>query len=93
MVLRFFIYTQWGGWLKKLGEGTGEEIPEVEVIVRTINVCGGHILSKEVLSHHEYETLSQLTNQLCHHLLKLENHKVKLNIIGMIIVQFIREFY
>ncbi|XP_047965729.1 probably inactive copalyl diphosphate synthase 3-like [Salvia hispanica] len=69
------LHEAWGGWLKKLGEGTGEEIPEVEVIVRTINVCGGHILSKEVLSHHEYETLSQLTNQLCHHLLKLENHK------------------
>ncbi|KAL1532382.1 Gly-Xaa carboxypeptidase [Salvia divinorum] len=66
------LHEAWGGWLKKLGEGTGEEIPEVEVIVRTINICGGHILSKEVLSHHEYKTLSQLTNQLCHH---LENHK------------------
>ncbi|XP_057799334.1 probably inactive copalyl diphosphate synthase 3-like isoform X2 [Salvia miltiorrhiza] len=69
------LHEAWGGWLKKLGEGTGEEIQEVEVMVRSINICGGHILSKEVLSHHEYNTLSQLTNQICHHLLKLQNHK------------------
>ncbi|KAH6804544.1 hypothetical protein C2S51_032791 [Perilla frutescens var. frutescens] len=68
------LHEAWGGWLKKLGEGT--ERQEVEVIVRTINICGGHILSKEVLVHHEYKIISQLTNRICHHLLKLENQKM-----------------
>lgn len=72
------LYIQWGGWLKKLGEGETEERQEAELIVRTINICGGHILSKQILSHHEYKTLSQLTNQICHN---LHNSKVRYYII------------
>nr|UVC58046.1 CPS3 protein [Isodon rubescens] len=62
------LHEAWGGWLKKLGEGETEERQEAELIARTINICGGHILSKQILSHHEYKTLSQLTNQICHNL-------------------------
>nr|UNZ11792.1 diterpene synthase class II [Scutellaria barbata] len=71
----YLLIEAWGGWLKNLGEGA-EEREEVEVIVRTINICGGHLASKEILSHTEYRTLSALTNKICHHLQRLQNDKM-----------------
>ncbi|KAL7122331.1 hypothetical protein ACP275_01G039000 [Erythranthe tilingii] len=70
----------WGAWLKKLtGEGH-EEIEQVELIVGTLNICGGHISSKDdTLSHDEYRTLSRLSNKICHQLAEFENGNKKVN--------------
>ncbi|KAL8063598.1 hypothetical protein ABFX02_01G036800 [Erythranthe guttata] len=70
----------WGAWLKKLtGEGD-DEIEQVELIVGTLNICGGHISPKDdKLSHDEYRTLSRLTNKICHQLAEFENRNKKVN--------------
>ncbi|KAI3472948.1 hypothetical protein Pfo_028004 [Paulownia fortunei] len=68
----------WGVWLKKLDKGE-EEIQEVELLVKTINICGGHVVSKEILSHNEYRTLTWLTNKICHQLREFENGNEKVN--------------
>ncbi|KAL8063600.1 hypothetical protein ABFX02_01G036900 [Erythranthe guttata] len=70
----------WGAWLKKLtGEGD-EEIKQVELIVGTLNICGGHISSKDdKLSHDEYTTLCRLSNKICGQLAEFENGTKKVN--------------
>ncbi|KAL0330181.1 UNVERIFIED_CONTAM: Syn-copalyl diphosphate synthase TPS3, chloroplastic [Sesamum radiatum] len=66
---------QWGVWLNKLGRGE-EEIQEAELLVSTINICSGYIVSEETLSNNEYNTLSALTNNICCRLRQLEKEKV-----------------
>ncbi|KAL0330182.1 UNVERIFIED_CONTAM: Syn-copalyl diphosphate synthase TPS3, chloroplastic [Sesamum radiatum] len=65
----------WGVWLNKLGRGE-EEIQEAELLVSTINICSGYIVSEETLSNNEYNTLSALTNNICCRLRQLEKEKV-----------------
>ncbi|KAL0393920.1 UNVERIFIED_CONTAM: Syn-copalyl diphosphate synthase TPS3, chloroplastic [Sesamum latifolium] len=65
----------WGVWLNKLGRGE-EEIQEAELLVSTINICSGYIVSEETLSNNEYNTLSGLTNKMCCQLRQLEKEKV-----------------
>ncbi|KAL7159557.1 hypothetical protein ABFS83_01G035500 [Erythranthe nasuta] len=70
----------WGAWLKKLtGEGD-EEIEQVELIVGTLNIYGGHISPKDdnILSHDECTTLCRLSNKICGQL-AVENGNKKVN--------------
>nr|UNZ93475.1 copalyl diphosphate synthase [Scutellaria baicalensis] len=67
----------WQIWLMKHGEGN-EAIHEVELLIDTINICGGHIASESILSHSEYRTLSGLTNKICHQLREIEKGNEKL---------------
>ncbi|PIN03010.1 Copal-8-ol diphosphate hydratase [Handroanthus impetiginosus] len=64
-------------WLKKLGQGD-EEFKQVELLIQTINICGGHIVSKDILSHDEYRALSRLANKI---VVNLENGNEK--VMGM----------
>ncbi|KAK4435737.1 Syn-copalyl diphosphate synthase TPS3, chloroplastic [Sesamum alatum] len=65
----------WGVWLNKLGQGE-EEIQEAELLVSTISICSGYIVSEETLSNNEYNALSSLTNKICRQLQQLEKDKV-----------------
>nr|ALI57121.1 copalyl diphosphate synthase [Scoparia dulcis] len=63
------LYDAWGVWLKRLGENEEESQESIEPIVGTINICGGHIASKEFLfSHPQCTALSVLTSKICHQL-------------------------
>ncbi|KAL0312163.1 UNVERIFIED_CONTAM: Syn-copalyl diphosphate synthase TPS3, chloroplastic [Sesamum radiatum] len=69
------LFDTWGVWLNKLGRRE-EEIQEAELLVSTINICSGYIVSKETLSNNEYTTLSGLTNKICCQLRQLKREKV-----------------
>ncbi|KAL7122325.1 hypothetical protein ACP275_01G038600 [Erythranthe tilingii] len=74
----------WGAWLKKLTGDVDEETEQVELIVGTLNICGGHISSKDdnILSHDEYTTLSRLTNKICRQLAEFENGMKNMGIVN-----------
>ncbi|PIN17550.1 Copal-8-ol diphosphate hydratase [Handroanthus impetiginosus] len=66
----------WGVWLTKLHEGE-DNYSEAELLATTLIICAGHIAYKEdILSHHEYKTLSSLTNEICQQLQLIQNSKV-----------------
>ncbi|PIN03008.1 Copal-8-ol diphosphate hydratase [Handroanthus impetiginosus] len=67
----------WDAWLKKPGQGD-EEFGQVGLLIQTINICGGHVVSRDMLSHDEYRTLSRLLHKI---ITKLDNGNEK--IMGM----------
>nr|WJZ49118.1 syn-copalyl diphosphate [Scutellaria barbata] len=67
----------WQIWLMKHVEGN-DAIHEAELLVDTINICGGHIVSEGILSQNEYKTLSGLTSKICHQLGEIEKGNEKL---------------
>nr|ATD12165.1 (+)-copalyl diphosphate synthase [Marrubium vulgare] len=68
----------WGVWLMKLQQGKGDSGADAELLTNTINICAGHTaLNGDVLSHHEYKTLSSLTSKICQQLSQIQNQKVK----------------
>ncbi|KAL3810388.1 hypothetical protein ACJIZ3_000025 [Penstemon smallii] len=62
----------WGVWLKKLHNTMAND---ADLLVTTLNICSGHVSMEEILSH-EYKTLSNLTNKICHWLSEYQNRKV-----------------
>ena len=56
-------------------EGEGYRT-EAELLVRTINLCGGRSLSEELLAHPQYRHLSLLINRVCNELGPFYFHKV-----------------
>ncbi|XP_011081991.1 copal-8-ol diphosphate hydratase, chloroplastic-like isoform X2 [Sesamum indicum] len=65
----------WGVWLNKQRRGD-DEIQAAELLVSTINICSGYIVSEETLFKNEYNTLSDLTNKICCRLRQLEKENV-----------------
>ncbi|KAG8375379.1 hypothetical protein BUALT_Bualt10G0093900 [Buddleja alternifolia] len=64
-----------GTWLMKLHEGVANWGEDAELLITTLNICGGHIQSAETLSHHDYNTFSNLINKICHQLFEYQNKK------------------
>ncbi|PIN17901.1 Copal-8-ol diphosphate hydratase [Handroanthus impetiginosus] len=66
----------WVVWLTKLHDEE-DNYSEAELLATTLNICAGHIPYKEdILFHHEYKTLSSLTNKICRQLQLIHNKKV-----------------
>lgn len=63
---------QWEDWLMTWTEKE-DSVPQgaTELLVRTINLCAGRSVSKELLSHPHYVRLATRTNTLCHRLSRL----------------------
>ncbi|KAL3846297.1 hypothetical protein ACJIZ3_003700 [Penstemon smallii] len=66
----------WGVWLKKLVHN--EMGNDAELLATTLNICAGHASIEEIISHHEYKSLSNLTNKICCWLNDYQNKKVNI---------------
>ncbi|KAL7102177.1 hypothetical protein ACP275_08G103000 [Erythranthe tilingii] len=77
-IMNLQLRNAWGEWLMKIEQGeTSINEVEAEFLVTTSNICAGRIAFKEdILSHHEYKTLSTLTNKICRKLRQIQNEKV-----------------
>ncbi|KAL3818448.1 hypothetical protein ACJIZ3_004353 [Penstemon smallii] len=65
----------WVEWLKTLHN---EMANDAELLVTTLNICSGRASTEEILSHHEYKYLANLTNKICHRLSEYQNKKVNI---------------
>ncbi|PWA75544.1 hypothetical protein CTI12_AA241410 [Artemisia annua] len=64
----------WMMWLLNWRKGE-DVLGEAELIVQTVYMSSGRCLSKESLSHPQYQSISSLTNDICHILFhKDDNH-------------------
>lgn len=63
---------QWEDWLMTWRDRE-DSAPQgaTELLVRTINLCAGRSVSKELLSHPHYVRLATCTHTLCHRLSRL----------------------
>ncbi|KAF8401695.1 hypothetical protein HHK36_012641 [Tetracentron sinense] len=70
MDIRYHLQCAWETWLFTwVGEEEEDRNhEETELLVHTINLCSGYLLSEELLSHPHYERLSLLTNRVSHQL-------------------------
>ncbi|KAH0649414.1 hypothetical protein KY285_034662 [Solanum tuberosum] len=66
------LHSAWGAWLMCVGEEKTACQIEAELLVRTINLCGGHMVDDEIISSTDYKNISNVTNKVC---FKLQNRK------------------
>ncbi|KAL8053437.1 hypothetical protein ABFX02_05G070900 [Erythranthe guttata] len=68
----------WGVWLMKIEQGNNGVDDNPELLVSTLNICAGHIAfnNEDILSHHDYIILCNLTNKICQQLHQIQNEKV-----------------
>ncbi|CAN1271045.1 (-)-kolavenyl diphosphate synthase TPS28, chloroplastic, partial [Linum perenne] len=72
----------WEEWMLKWEEEGDRGVGEAELVVKTLNLAAGRLSSEEflVLSHEDnnplYHKLANLTNQICHQLVRFSNGKV-----------------
>ncbi|CAK9147053.1 unnamed protein product [Ilex paraguariensis] len=69
------LHQAWEMWLLKWEEKGDVYQVEAELLVRTINLCAGRWISEELLSHPEYQCLSDTTNRVCHQLRQYQPNK------------------
>ncbi|KAK1373029.1 Ent-copalyl diphosphate synthase [Heracleum sosnowskyi] len=62
------LHQAWGMWLLTWQEEGDVDKAKAQLLEQTINICAGRLTSEEILSHPQYKTLSNITNQLCHQL-------------------------
>ncbi|CAN4116364.1 unnamed protein product [Withania somnifera] len=67
------LFSAWGTWLMSVGEEKTACQEETELLVRTINLCGGHMVDDEIMSSIDYKNISNITNKVC---FKLRSGKV-----------------
>ncbi|XP_059275465.1 copal-8-ol diphosphate hydratase, chloroplastic-like isoform X1 [Lycium ferocissimum] len=67
------LHSAWGTWLMSVGEEKTARQEEAELLVRTINLCGGHMVDDELISSIDYKNISNITNKVCY---KLQSGKV-----------------
>lgn len=63
-------------WLLTWQEDGDVDKAKAQLLEQTINICAGRLTSEEILSHPQYKTLSNITNQLCHQLGPFQYGKV-----------------
>ncbi|KAL9430942.1 hypothetical protein AB3S75_026186 [Citrus x aurantiifolia] len=69
----------WEKWLTKWQDDGNSHRGVAELLVQTINLSAGRLLSEELLCHPEYARLSYLTNRICHTLGHYHKQKVQVN--------------
>ncbi|KAL8521804.1 hypothetical protein ACS0TY_012097 [Phlomoides rotata] len=74
--------TVWRIWLKKLEQGEAHGGADAELLTTTIISCANQHM---ILSHPDYNTLSKLTNTICHKLSQIRLQKL---LILVLIVYF-----
>lgn len=62
------LHSAWGTWLMSVGEEKTSCQIEAELLVRTINLCGGHMVDDELISSIYYKNISNITNKVCFNL-------------------------
>ncbi|PHT93333.1 Copal-8-ol diphosphate hydratase, chloroplastic [Capsicum annuum] len=67
------LHSAWGTWLMSIGEEKSAGQEEAELLVRTINLCGGLMVDDDILSNIDYKNISNITNKVC---FKLQSGKV-----------------
>ncbi|KAK6782786.1 hypothetical protein RDI58_020582 [Solanum bulbocastanum] len=67
------LHSVWGTWLMCVREEKTACQIESELLVRTINLCGGHMVDDEIISSIDYKNISNVTNKVC---FTLQNRKV-----------------
>ncbi|XP_057799339.1 copalyl diphosphate synthase 2, chloroplastic-like [Salvia miltiorrhiza] len=66
----------WSQWFMKLRQGEANSGEDAELLANTLNICAGLIaFNEDVLLHHEYTTLSTLTNKICKRLSQIKDNK------------------
>ncbi|PHT58501.1 Copal-8-ol diphosphate hydratase, chloroplastic [Capsicum baccatum] len=68
------LHSAWGTWLMSIGEEKSAGQEEAELLVRTINLCGGLMVDDDILSNIDYKNISNITNKVC---FKLQSGKVR----------------
>ncbi|KAM0027838.1 putative ent-copalyl diphosphate synthase [Helianthus debilis subsp. tardiflorus] len=63
------LHHAWEMWLTRWHYGV-EVTGEAELMVQTINMTAGRWVSKELITHPQYQRLSSITNSMCHELSK-----------------------
>ncbi|KAM3397400.1 copal-8-ol diphosphate hydratase, chloroplastic [Capsicum galapagoense] len=67
------LHSAWVTWLMSIGEEKSAGQEEAELLVRTINLCGGLMVDDDILSNIDYKNISNITNKVC---FKLQSGKV-----------------
>ncbi|MCD7469411.1 hypothetical protein HAX54_008456 [Datura stramonium] len=67
------LHSVWGRWLMSVGEEKTACQEKAELVVRTINLCGGHMVDDDIISSIDYKNISDITNKVC---FKLQTGKV-----------------
>nr|AEZ55684.1 copalyl diphosphate synthase 2 [Salvia miltiorrhiza] len=75
----------WSQWFMKLRQGEANGGEDAELLANTLNICAGLIaFNEDVLLHHEYTTLSTLTNKICKRLSQIKDNKVKMQALEVV---------
>ncbi|XP_022759729.1 ent-copalyl diphosphate synthase, chloroplastic-like [Durio zibethinus] len=69
----------WEKWMLMWLEEGGRHQGAAELVVQTINLISGRWSLEELLSHPQYELLSNVTNRVCHQLCHYQKQKVHEN--------------
>nr|UVE15961.1 nomal-copalyl diphosphate synthase [Leonurus japonicus] len=65
----------WRVWLRKVQQGEGHGGADAELLTTTLNSCANQ---HTIFSHHpDYNTLSKLTNTICHKLSQIQHQNVQ----------------
>ncbi|KAL1552548.1 Gly-Xaa carboxypeptidase [Salvia divinorum] len=76
----FDIYTRhqlknaWSQWFMKVQQREANGGDDAELLANTLNICSA-AFNEDVLLHHEYTTLSALTNKICMRLSQIKDKK------------------
>ncbi|KAI7755485.1 hypothetical protein M8C21_031659 [Ambrosia artemisiifolia] len=68
------LHHAWEMWLTRWHDGV-EVRSDAELMVQTINMTSGRWVSKELVTHPQYQRLATVTNNICHELSKFHNSK------------------
>nr|A0A075FA51.1 RecName: Full=(+)-copalyl diphosphate synthase 3, chloroplastic; Short=MvCPS3; Flags: Precursor [Marrubium vulgare]AIE77092.1 (+)-copalyl diphosphate synthase [Marrubium vulgare] len=68
---RHQVKAAWDVWLRKVEQGEAHGGADAELCTTTLNTCANQHLS----SHPDYNTLSKLTNKICHKLSQIQHQK------------------
>ncbi|KAI4301251.1 hypothetical protein L6164_034546 [Bauhinia variegata] len=73
------MHRAWKSWLSNWASGGDKWQAEAELLLKTINLSAGHLLSEELVFNSHYQQLLQLTNTLCSRLRCHQKDKAHMN--------------
>ncbi|KAI4349506.1 hypothetical protein L6164_010089 [Bauhinia variegata] len=73
------VHQAWKNWLSSWASGGDRWQGEAELLVQTINLSAGHLLSEELVFNSQYQQLLRLTNRLCSRLRCHQKDKAHVN--------------